>query len=281
MAPKTIPELRELRRIANHVRQHIIEMIHAAGSGHPGGSLSAVDFAVALYHGCLNFRVDDPEWPERDRVYWSKGHVAPLIYTIMHEVGYLDGEVLCTLRKLGSPLQGHPARDKCKGLEVSSGSLGQGLSIAVGTALGLRLDKNPARVYCIMGDGEQQEGQIWEAAMAGAHYKLDNLCAFVDLNRLQIDGWTKDVMNIDPITDKYRAFNWNVIEIDGHDIQQCLDALEAARQHKGQPTVIIGHTVKGKGVSFMENEAGWHGKCPNDEECARALQELREEAATL
>jgi len=278
MPPRSVPEL---RRNANHVRRHIIEMIHAAGSGHPGGSLSAVEFAVALYHNVLSFHPDDPNWEARDRVYWSKGHVAPLIYAIMHEAGYLDGEVLCTLRKLGSPLQGHPAADKCRGLEVSSGSLGQGLSIAVGTALALRLDANPARVYCIMGDGEQQEGQIWEAAMAGAHYKLDNLCAFVDLNRLQIDGFTKDVMCIDPIPGKYAAFNWHVIEINGHDIQDCLDALEQAKHHKGQPTVIVGHTTKGKGVSFMEDQAGWHGKCPNDDEFARAIKELEEEAATL
>jgi len=278
MEPKS---LADLKRVANHVRRHIIEMIHAAGSGHPGGSLSAVEFAVALYQNHLRFRVDQPDWPGRDRVYWSKGHVAPLIYTIMHEVGYLDGEVLCTLRKLGSPLQGHPAADRCRGLEVSSGSLGQGLSIAVGTALGLRLDSNSARVYCIMGDGEQQEGQIWEAVMAAAHFRLDSLCAFLDLNRLQIDGFTRDVMDIDPVADKYTAFNWHVIEIDGHDMQANLDALEAAKQHKGQPTVIIGHTVKGKGVSFMEGEAGWHGKCPSDQECALALQELQEEALTL
>lgn len=278
MEPRSVPEL---KRIANHVRQHILEMIHAAGSGHPGGSLSATDFTVALYYNKLNFRPDDPNWPDRDRVYWSKGHVAPLIYTIMSEVGYFDNDILCTLRKLGSPLQGHPSADRCRGLEVSSGSLGQGLSIAVGTAIGLRMDHNPARVYCIMGDGEQDEGQIWEAAMAGAHYRLDNLCAIVDYNRLQIDGWTYDVMNIDPLPDKYRAFNWHVIEIDGHDMEQCLAAFDEARGHRGQPSVIIASTIKGKGVSFMENVADWHGKCPNDEELARALEELRAEEAAL
>lgn len=278
MNPKSVPEL---KRIANHVRRHVLEMIHAAGSGHPGGSLSAVDFTVALYCNHLNFKVDDPNWDCRDRVFWSKGHVAPLIYTIMHEVGYLDGEILCTLRKLGSPLQGHPDAAKCRGLEVSSGSLGQGLSISVGTALALRMDECPARVYCIMGDGEQNEGQIWEAAMAGAHYKLDNLCGIVDVNRLQIDGYTKDVMNIDPLPAKYRAFNWHVVEIDGHDMEQCLDAFEQAKSNRGAPTAIMAHTIKGKGVSFMEDVADWHGKCPSDEELEKALQELQEEAATL
>ena len=278
MDPRTVPDL---KRIANHVRRHVIEMIHAAGSGHPGGSLSAADFAVALYYNHLNFRVDDPDWEGRDRIYWSKGHVAPLIYTIMSEVGYFDNDVLCTLRKLGSPLQGHPSADRCRGLEVSSGSLGQGLSIAVGTALGLRMDHSPARVYCIMGDGEQDEGQVWEAAMAGAHFRLDNLCAMVDYNRLQIDGWTRDVMDIDPLADKYRAFNWHVIEIDGHDMQQCLDSLDQAAAHRGRPTAIIAQTVKGKGVSFMENVAGWHGKAPNDDELQRAIQELEQEAALL
>ncbi len=278
MEPRSVPEL---KRIANHVRQHVVEMIHAAGSGHPGGSLSAVDFTVALYCHQLRFKVEDANWECRDRVYWSKGHVAPLIYTIMHEVGYLDGEVLCTLRKLGSPLQGHPAADKCRGLEVSSGSLGQGLSIAVGTALGLRLNQCDARVYCIMGDGEQDEGQVWEAAMAAAHFKLDSLCAIVDLNGLQIDGYTRDVMDIDSVAAKYAAFNWHVIEIDGHDMQACLDGFEQARQHTGQPSVIVARTVKGKGVSYMEGVAGWHGKCPNDEELAQAIKELQEEAATL
>ncbi len=278
MDPKTVPGL---RKIANHVRRHVLEMIHAAKSGHPGGSLSATDFTVALYYNYLNFKVDDPCWEGRDRIYWSKGHVAPLIYTIMSEVGYFDNSVLCTLRQLGSPLQGHPSADKCRGLEVSSGSLGQGLSVAVGTALGLRMDQSPARVYCIMGDGEQDEGQIWEAYMAGAHFKLDNLCAVVDYNQLQIDGRVQDVMNIDPLPDKLRAFNWHVIEIDGHDLQQCLDAYEEARQFKGLPSVIVAHTIKGKGVSFMEDAAEWHGKCPNDQELETALHELQEEAATL
>jgi len=189
--------------------------------------------------------------------------------------------VLCTLRKLGSPLQGHPSMDKCRGLEVSSGSLGQGLSIAVGTALGLRLNQSPARVYCFMGDGEQDEGQIWEAAMAGPHFGLDNLCAIVDYNRLQIDGFVQDVMSIDPLPDKYRAFNWNVIEIDGHDMEQCVGAFEQAAAHRGPPSVIIASTVKGKGVSFMEDVADWHGKCPNDQEYRQAMQELEQEAARL
>lgn len=278
MDAMTIPEL---RRTANHVRQHVLEMINAGGSGHPGGSLSAVDIVVALYFRHLRFHPDDPKWPDRDRVYWSKGHVAPLIYTINHEAGYIPEGELCTLRQLGSALQGHPAADKCPCLEVSSGSLGQGLSIAVGTALGLRMNGSDARVYCIMGDGEQQEGQIWEGVMSAAHFGLDNLCGIVDVNRLQIDGFTRDVMNIDPLADKYRAFNWNVIEFDGHDMQACVDALEAAKAHKGGPTALLAHTVKGKGVSFMEDVADWHGKCPNAEELALALQELREQEAAL
>lgn len=278
MDPKSIPEL---KRIANRVRTHVVEMVHVAGSGHPGGSLSATDFTVALYYNHLNFKVDDPHWDARDRIYWSKGHVAPLIYAIMAQVGYFDVEMLNTLRKLGSPLQGHPAADKLPGLEVSGGSLGQGLSIAVGTAIALRMDENPARVYCMMGDGEQDEGQIWEAVMAGAHYNLDNLCGVVDLNGLQIDGYTKDVMNISSIPAKYKAFNWNVIEIDGHDMQQCVDVFDRAKAHKGQPSVIVAHTIKGKGVSFMEDEAGWHGKAPDDDEYEQAMKELQEEAAAL
>ena len=278
MDPKSI---RELTQKANHVRQHVLEMIHAAGSGHPGGSLSSVDFTVALYCNHLRFKPEDPKWEDRDRVYWSKGHIAPLIYAINHEVGYIPESELCTLRQLGSPLQGHPAADKCSCLEVSSGSLGQGLSIAVGAAIGLRMDKTPARVYCVMGDGEQNEGQIWESAMAAGHFKLDNLCAVLDLNGLQIDGFTEDVMNIEPVAEKYRAFNWNVIELDGHDMQQCVDAFEQAKAHKGAPTVLVATTVKGKGVSFMEDVAGWHGKCPSDEELQIALSELRQEAASL
>ncbi len=278
MDPKSVPEL---KRLANHVRQHVVQMVHDGGSGHPGGSLSAVDFTVALYGAHLKFDPKDAKWPERDRVFWSKGHVAPLIYAINHEAGYVDEGALCTLRHLGSPLQGHPAADKCPYLEVSGGSLGQGLSIAVGTAMGLRMDGSDARVYCVMGDGEQNEGQIWEAAMAAAHYRLDNLCAVLDLNGLQIDGYTADVMNIAPIAEKYRAFNWNVIELDGHDMEQCVDAFEQANNHKGAPSVLIAKTIKGKGVSFMEDVAGWHGKCPSDEELEIALKELREEAASL
>jgi len=278
MDPKSIPEL---KRMANRVRQNTVEMVHAAGSGHPGGCLSATDFVVALYGNHLKFDPADPKWEGRDRVYWSKGHVAPLIYAINHEAGYIEKAELDTLRKLGSPLQGHPAADKLPCLEVSGGSLGQGLSIAVGTALGLRLDGSSSRVYCIMGDGEQNEGQIWEGVMAAAHYKLDNLCGIVDLNGLQIDGYTKDVMGTASLADKYRAFNWHVIEIDGHDMQQCLDAFEQAKAHKGAPTAIVPTTIKGKGVSYMEDVAGWHGKAPDDEELAQAMKELQEEAATL
>lgn len=278
MDPKSVPEL---KRIANHVRRHVVQMIYDGGSGHPGGSLSAVDFTVALYFAHLNLDPQDPRWPDRDRVFWSKGHVAPLIYVINHEAGYIPESALCTLRQLGSALQGHPAADKCPCLEVSSGSLGQGLSVAIGAAIGLRMDGSSSRIYCIMGDGEQNEGQIWEGVMAAAHFGLDNLCGIVDVNGLQIDGYTRDVMNIEPIADKYRAFNWHVIEFDGHDMQQCVDAFAEAKTVKGCPTALLPRTIKGKGVSFMEDVAGWHGKCPNAEELAMALKELQEEAATL
>jgi transketolase len=249
-------------------------MTAAAGSGHPGGSLSSVELLTALYFNVLNHRPEEPNWPDRDRFILSKGHVCPVLYSVMARTGYFPVEELMTLRKFGSRLQGHPNVKALPGLESSSGSLGQGLSIANGLALAAKLNNKSYRVYCLMGDGELQEGQIWEAAMTAPHYGLDNVCAIVDYNNLQIDGKCDEVMGINPLAKKWESFNWHVIEIDGHDLAQVLKAYEEAANHKEQPSVIIAHTTKGKGVSFMENVAGWHGKAPNKEELEKALQEI-------
>ncbi len=256
------------------MRGYALIALAAAGSGHPGGSLSIMDIAAALYLNELRHDHDDPSWTDRDRVFWSAGHKAPALYVSLGISGYFNVEDMVTLRKLNSPFAGHPHWLKLQGVEVSSGSLGQGLSIAVGSALAARLDKRDYRVYCIMGDGEQQEGQVWEAAMEACHYGLDNLCAIIDYNRLQIDGCIDDVMSIDPLADKYRSFGFHVISIDGHDMEQILGAFKQARQNKSKPTVIIAHTVKGKGVQFMENVSGWHGKAPNIEQLKEALKHL-------
>lgn len=266
--------LEELRRAAREMRAMSLTAIYAAGSGHPGGSLSIMDIAAALYLRVLNHDPQNPEWPDRDRVFWSAGHKAPALYVALGKAGYFPMEDVVLLRQLGQPFEGHPNRLKLPGVEVSSGSLGQGLGVAVGAALAGRLAGKAYRVYCIMGDGEQQEGNIWEAAMAAGHYQLDNLCAIVDKNRLQIDGWVSEVMNVDPLGEKYRAFGWNVIELDGHKMEEILAAFEQARNTKGKPTVLIAHTVKGKGVRFMENDASWHGVAPKKEEFERALPEL-------
>ena len=267
------PKVDELKEIAQHVRCDIIWLLAHAQSGHPGGSLSATDFGVALYFDALRHNPKDCQWPERDRVIWSKGHVSPLIFSLLAESGYIERSELPTFRHFGSRLQGHPNL-VCPGIEVGTGSLGQGLSIAVGMALGLRMDGKDNRVYCVMGDGENQEGSTWEAIMSAGHFELDNLCTVLDSNRLQIDGWVEDVMGLEPIAEKWRAFRWNVIEIDGHDMDQCVRALEEAKEAKGQPTVIIANTVKGKGVSFMEDKAEWHGKAPNPDQARVALKEL-------
>jgi transketolase len=248
--------------------------IFAAGSGHPGGTLSIMDIAAALYLRVLNHDPKDPAWPDRDRVFWSTGHKAPALYVALGKAGYFPLEDTVLLRQLGSGFEGHPNWLELPGVEISSGSLGQGLGVAVGNALAGRLLGRPYRVYCIMGDGEQQEGSIWEAAMAAGHYKLGNLCGIIDKNDLQIDGWVRDVMNIDPLAEKYRAFNWKVLEIDGHDMGKILEAFERARANNGLPTLIIAHTVKGKGVSFMENEAGWHGLAPNRAQFEKAMVDL-------
>lgn len=263
-----------LAEIGREVRADIVRMTAAAGSGHPGGSLSAVELMTALYFSVMNHRPDEPKWPDRDRFILSKGHACPLLYAVMARAGYFPAAELPTLRKFGSRLQGHPSCLALPALEVSSGSLGQGLSVANGLALAARLNGQAFRVYCLLGDGELQEGQVWEAAMSAAHYKLDNVCALVDYNGLQIDGDVEQVMGLAPLTEKWRSFNWHVVAVDGHDYQQVLAAYAEAARTKGRPTVIIARTVKGKGVSFMENAAGWHGKAPNDEELKQALAEI-------
>ncbi|UCE72774.1 MAG: transketolase [Nitrospiraceae bacterium] len=270
-------DVEELKKIAKSVRIRILHMLTTAGSGHTGGSLSAADVAVAIYFSKMKFNPKDPSWKDRDRFILSKGHAAPLQYSIMAEAGYFPEDTTQTLRTTESPLQGHPCCKRLPGIEVSTGSLGQGLSVANGMALGLRLDRNPARVYCIMGDGEIQEGQIWEAAMTAAHYKIDNLCAVVDCNGLQIDGPVAKVMNIEPVVDKWEAFGWNVIDIDGHNMEQIIGALDEAEGIKGKPTVIIANTTKGKGVSFFENKVEYHGVAPSLEELEKAVKEIDNE----
>ncbi|MFC1942629.1 transketolase [Chloroflexota bacterium] len=264
----------DLKAVARRLRRHIITMTGKANSGHPGGSLSSVEIATSLYWKILSHKPSDPHWEDRDRFILSKGHAAPLVYAVLAECGYFPVEELLTLRQLGSRLQGHADRTSTPGVEMSSGSLGQGLSFAVGAALAGRLNSQSHRIYVLLGDGECNEGQVWEAAMAAAHFQVDNLVAIVDNNGLQIDGWTCDVMNMEPLNKKWEAFGWCVIEADGHDFDQLLNAFEQAKLVKGQPAVIIAHTVKGKGVSFMENIAGFHGKAPNAAEVDIALKEL-------
>lgn len=256
------------------VRAEILKMLTESGSGHTGGSLSAADIVTALYFSRMRHKPDNPEWRERDRFILSKGHAAPLLYAVLALAGYFDKGLLKTLRKIDSPLQGHPSSKMLKGIEVSTGSLGQGLSIANGIALGLRMDYIDARVYCLLGDGELQEGQVWEAAMTAAHYRLDNLCAIVDNNGLQIDGACCNVMNVEPLVEKWEGFGWNVLDIDGHNMEQIINAFDDAEKAKGRPTVIIARTVKGKGVSFFEGKAEYHGLAPTKEELERALKEL-------
>jgi transketolase len=271
----------ELERIAAKVRRNIVSMIATAGSGHPGGSLSVTDILVALYFAVMRRRADDPDWSDRDRLILSKGHAAPALYAVLAEAGILDAGCLLSLRKMGSILQGHPCRHCTPGVEIAPGSMGQGVWFSNGLALALRLDKRPSRVFCITGDGELEEGQVWEAAMLAAHYKLDNVIAVVDNNGLQIDGWTKDVMSVEPLADKWRSFGWNVVSADGHSFSSLLGAFEEASSAQGRPSVIIAHTIKGKGVSFMENNAGFHGKAPNKDEFVTAMAELDQRIADL
>ncbi len=254
-------------------------MTAAAKSGHPGGSLSAADILAALYFRVLRVDPSRPGWPERDRFVLSKGHAAPALYAALAERGYFPVEELKTLRRIHSRLQGHPDMRKTPGVEASTGSLGQGLSMAGGMALAGRLDGCDWRVYALLGDGECEEGQVWEAAMAAAHYRLDNLTAFLDNNGLQIDGPIEQVMSPNPLNDKWRAFGWHVIEIDGHDFGQILGAVDEAKKTKGRPTMIVARTIKGKGCSFMENEAEWHGKAPSPEQAEQALRDLEKGGA--
>ncbi|EKE02460.1 MAG: hypothetical protein ACD_20C00383G0012 [uncultured bacterium] len=274
-------EVAELSQISKRLREYIVSMIHTAKSGHTGGSLSAVDILTVLYFKHLTHYKDwdkDPNWQERDRFVLSKGHASPALYAVLAESGYFSIDELKTFRAINSRLQGHPSYGKIPGVEVSTGSLGQGLSLANGIALGLRLNNKSSRVYCLLGDGETQEGQVWEAAMSSAHYKLSNLTAIVDRNCLQIDGNTECIMSLEPVEEKWKAFGWQVIKINGHDHQEIYDALQRSvslSQEKNSPVVIIADTIKGKGVSFMENNASWHGKAPNDEELRKALEEIR------
>jgi len=269
-------DVSKMKAVADEMRAYALIAIHAAESGHPGGSLSIMDVVANLYMHTMRHNPKNPTWEDRDRLFWSAGHKAPALYVGLAQAGYFPMDDTATLRRYDSPFQGHPHWLKLGGVEMSAGSLGQGLGVAVGDALAARLDAKDYRVYVIMGDGEQQEGSIWEAAMSAGQFKLDNLCAVVDKNGLQIDGSVCDVMDVDPLADKYRAFNWHVIEIDGHDPQEIHDAFDEAKATRGKPTVLIAQTVKGKGVSFMENVAGWHGKATGSrEELDKALADLR------
>lgn len=257
---------------ARRLRVDIVKTLHRSRSGHTGGSLSAIDMITALYFHKMRHRPEEPSWPDRDRFVLCKGHAAPAQYVALAEAGYFPKEDLMMLRRLGSHLQGHPDSKATPGVEVCTGSLGQGLSMANGMALAMKLDGRASRIYALLGDGELQEGQVWEAAMAAPHYRLDNLCALVDCNGLQIDGEVAKVMNVAPVADKFRAFGWHVLEIDGHDMAAVLQALDQAETLTGAPTVVVAGTVKGKGVSFFENKASYHGVTPSDEELPRALE---------
>ncbi|MCX5666468.1 MAG: transketolase [Candidatus Omnitrophica bacterium] len=271
-----ILDIKELKKKAVGIRKDVLKMLTMAGSGHTGGSLSIVEILIVLYYREMRNDPKAPKWPGRDRFLLSKGHACPALYAVLAEKGYFNKEDLWGLRKLGSKLQGHP-QIGLAGIEISSGSLGQGLSIANGMALAARLDKSDTRIYCLMGDGETNEGQVWEAAMTASHYKLDSLCAIIDYNKLQIDGFCCEVKDMGAYLDKWKDFGWNVIETDGHDIEKLINAFDKAKTVKGIPTVIVAHTIKGKGVSFVENKVEWHGIAPKKEEYEKAVKELDEE----
>jgi transketolase len=266
--------IRELEAIARKVRRHAVKMIYEAGSGHPGGSLSAIDIMVALYFHVMRHDPKKPDWPDRDRFVLSKGHAAPALYSILAEAGYFPVEELWTLRKLGSRLQGHPCMRKTPGVEMSTGSLGHGLPAGNGMALAAKLDRKLYRIYVVCGDGEMDVGEIWEAAMLAAHYKLDNITVYLDRNKLQLDGPTEKIMSLEPLADKWKAFGWHVLEINGHNMKEIIHATNEARSVKGKPTIIICHTIKGKGVSFMEGSLHFHGKAPSPQEYEQAMKEL-------
>jgi transketolase len=275
----TPDQVKTLADKARRIRIDILKMLTESGTGHTGGSLSAADIATALYFSKLKYDPKKPDWKGRDYFVLSKGHAAPLLYTVLAHAGFMEHAELCTLRKLGSRLQGHPDSKCLPGVEISTGSLGQGLSVANGIALAHKVDKAPNRVYALLGDGELQEGQVWEAAMTAAHYRLDNLCALIDNNGLQIDGPVERVMGVEPIAGKWRAFGWNVLEIDGHDMAKIVTALDMAETVKGKPTAIVCRTVKGKGSTVFEGKVEFHGTTPSKDELAIALKELSEETA--
>lgn len=268
-------EVAELQKIALECRRDIVRMVHHAGSGHPGGSLSAIDVLVVLYMRHMRIRLNEPHWRERDMFFLSKGHCTPAYYAALSARGFFPRSELMTFRDMNTRLQGHPSNTHLDCVDASSGSLGQGLSIANGAALEAKFDKLDSRYYVMIGDGEMQEGQVWEAAMSTAAYNLDNVCAILDDNEIQLDGPVKDILSIGDVHAKWESFGWNVIEIDGHNIQEIDDAFDKAKHHKAQPTMIISHTIKGKGVSFMENTAKFHGLAPTDEELEQALEELK------
>ncbi|MDP2656622.1 MAG: transketolase [bacterium] len=272
-------KLKKLEKVANEIRKDIIRMLEHAGSGHSAGPLGMADVFTALYFHVLHHNPKKPNWPERDRLVMSNGHICPVRYAVMAHAGYFPKKELMTLRRLGSRLQGHPERSLLPGLETSNGPLGQGLSQAIGMALALRMDEKSVgrrkHVYCVMSDGEHQEGQIWEAIMAAGKYKLHNLTGIIDRNNIQIDGYTEDVMPLESLVDKYKAFGWHVIEVDGHNIRAFVDACEQAKSIFEKPMVIIAHTIPGRGVSYMENDYLWHGNPPNEEQARQALSELR------
>lgn len=269
-----ITDITELQKIANEIRIGIIEEVYAGKSGHPGGSLSCADILAVLYFNQMNINEKDPKSPARDRFVLSKGHASPALYSTLANRGYFDKKELLTFRGIDSILQGHPDMKHIPGVDMSTGSLGQGMSCANGMAMSSKLNGDGFRVYCLLGDGEIEEGQIWEAAMSASHYKLDNLCVIVDNNNLQIDGEITEVMSSYPINLKFESFGFNVINVDGHNIEELVDAFNKAKTVKGRPTAIIAKTVKGKGVSFMENQVGWHGKAPNEEQYNEAIKEL-------
>lgn len=266
-------KIRELEEKAREIRVLIVQMLGRAGSGHPGGSLSSADILTCLYYSVMRHDSKDPSWPDRDRFHLSKGHCCPALYAVLAEIGYFPKEELQNLRKFGGMLQGHPDTHT-PGIEVCSGSLGQGLSVALGMSLAARLDGKDYRTYCLLGDGEIQEGNVWEAAMAAAHYRSDNLCAILDYNGFQIDGRVSEVMNVEPLAEKWRGFGWHTIEIDGHNMAALYKAFDTAKKIKEKPTIIIAKTIKGKGVSFMENVADFHGRAPSSDECGVAVKEL-------
>ncbi len=274
MNRKRLESIQDLENQAKAIRRDIMMMIHQAGSGHPGGSLSATDIVTALYFNVMNIDPENPRWEDRDRFVLSKGHAAPVLYAALAESGYFQKEDLKHLREIDQHLQGHPDMKGTPGVDMTTGSLGQGISAAVGIALAGKLDQKEYIVYAVIGDGESQEGQVWEAVMAAAHFKLDNLVTILDHNRIQLVGPCCEIMSVEPAAEKFKAFGWHVIEIDGHNMEEIVKALTEAKAYKGKPVMIVAKTVKGKGVSFMENTAAWHGNAPGDEDLQRALAEL-------